>query len=152
MEVKLMTSHLARALRFSLSMAFVFLSCFSAVQAQNNPPAGSIAAEDEASAKQTPVTAGKGTDRLSTLRAQIKSAKTDAERMRLQRTLVDYLVALNKKDDAVNELRAMLREERVDPVAFYNIGNALARLGESDAAIESYRKAIKQRNGNYSHA
>jgi len=72
--------------------------------------------------------------------------------MRLQRTLVDYLVALNRKIEAVNELRAMARDERVDPIGFYNIGNALARLGDTDTAIETYRKAIKQRHGNYSHA
>jgi tetratricopeptide (TPR) repeat protein len=66
--------------------------------------------------------------------------------------LVDYLVALNKKSDAINELRSMSHEERLDPIGFYNIGNALARLGDTDSAIESYRKAIKQRHGNYARA
>jgi tetratricopeptide (TPR) repeat protein len=95
---------------------------------------------------------GKGADRLSVLRAQIEDAKTDAERMRLQRTLVDYLVALNKKSEAIDELRAWSRVERLDPIGFYNLGNALARLGDTDTAIEAYRKAIKQRHGNYTRA
>jgi tetratricopeptide (TPR) repeat protein len=105
-------------------------------------------AEDEPSAT---AEAGRS-DRVSTLRAQIKEAKTEAERSRLRRTLVDYLVALNKKQEAVDELRAMTKEERFDPVGFYNIGNALERLGDTGGAIEAYRKAIKQRKGNYPHA
>lgn len=152
MEIKLTDSNLVRVLRFSLSVAFVFLFCFSSALAQNNASASSTSSEDDGSVKQMPGTEGKSGDRISALRAQIASTKTGNERLRLQRTLVDYLVALNKKGEAINELRAMSREERIDPVGFYNIGNALARLGERDAAIESYRKAIKQRNGNYSHA
>jgi len=70
----------------------------------------------------------------------------------LQRTLVDYLVALNRKSEAVAELRAMMRENRADAVGFYNVGNALARLDERDAAIEAYRKAIDQRKGKYPRA
>lgn len=93
-----------------------------------------------------------GGDRLSTLRSQIEEAKTEGERARLRRTLVDYLVALGRKGEAVGELRVMSREERVDPIGFYNIGNALARLGDTDTAIDAYRKAIKQRHGNYARA
>jgi tetratricopeptide (TPR) repeat protein len=95
---------------------------------------------------------GKSVDRLGALRAQIEDAKTDAERNRLQRTLVDYLVALNKKSEAIDELRTWSRAERLDPIGFYNLGNALARLGDTDTAIEAYRKAIKQRHGNYARA
>jgi tetratricopeptide (TPR) repeat protein len=39
-----------------------------------------------------------------------------------------------------------------DPTSFYNIGNSFAGLGATDAAINSYRKAIEQRKGNYSRA
>src|SRR5256714_5041 len=46
----------------------------------------------------------------------------------------------------------MLSEERFDPPFFFNTGNALARLGEADAAVEAYRKAVAQRHGNYSRA
>lgn len=95
--------------------------------------------------------AGKG-DRLSTLRAQIKDAKTPAQRARLQRMLVDYLVALNQKGEAIAELRLMMKDERFDPVGFYNLGNALARLGDTETAITAYRKAIEQRQGNYARA
>ncbi|HVG32494.1 MAG TPA: tetratricopeptide repeat protein [Pyrinomonadaceae bacterium] len=91
-------------------------------------------------------------DRITTLRAQITETTDKAERARLQRTLVDYLIALNRQSEAVKELREMMRENRVDPVGFYNIGNALARLGDTPTAIDAYRKAIEQRHGNYSRA
>jgi tetratricopeptide (TPR) repeat protein len=91
-------------------------------------------------------------DRISVLRAQINEASERGERARLQRTLVDYLVALNRKSEAITELRAMSRENRVDAVGFYNIGNALARLGDTETAIAAYRKAIDQRKGKYPHA
>src|SRR5436853_4199922 len=153
MEVKLTTSNISLSLRFSLSVTIILLFCFSAALAQTDSTASSTLSEENVSAKQTPLaTAGKEGDRLSALRAQIASTKTGNERLRLERTLVDYLVALNKKGEAINELRAMSHEDRIDPVGFYNIGNALARLGDTDSAIGSYRKAIKQRNGNYSHA
>jgi tetratricopeptide (TPR) repeat protein len=170
-----------RALRF-LSMTFTLVFCVASAQAQNDltsKPAsvGSKANATAATAaektrsrrvEETPVAASgdessevkpaqpdandKGADRLSILRAQIEDAKTDTDRMRLQRTLVDYLVALNKKSEAIDELRAWSRVERLDPIGFYNLGNALARLGDTDAAIETYRKAIKQRHGNYARA
>lgn len=111
--------------------------------------AGSIETEDEPPALEEET--GK-VDRLSTLRAQIKDAKTNAQRARLQRMLVDYLVALNQKGEAVEELRIMMKDERFDPVGFYNIGNALARLGETETAVSAYRKAIEQRKGHYARA
>ena len=150
MKVKLLVPNLSLSLRYWLSVAFVF-GCFSSALAQTEASLSSTASEG-VSAKQVSQTAAKGNDRLDSLRAQIASAKTGDERMRLQRTLVDYLVALNRKIEAINELRAMARDERIDPVGFYNLGNALARLGDTDTAIETYRKAIKQRHGNYAHA
>jgi tetratricopeptide (TPR) repeat protein len=91
-------------------------------------------------------------DRIQALRTQIEGAKNEGERSRLRRTLIDYLVALDKKSEAIDELRAMAQEERSDPAGFYNIGNALARLGDTDGAINAYGKAIEQRRGNYSRA
>jgi tetratricopeptide (TPR) repeat protein len=164
-----------------LTMTLALVCCAASAQAQNDltskpAPVGSNApasttektrpgrvAEtpdttsiDEASAVNSapaqPNADGKGVDRLSVLRSQIEDARTDAERMRLQRTLVDYLVALNRKSEAVDELRAWSRSERLDPIGFYNLGNALARLNDTDTAIEAYRKAIKQRHGNYTRA
>jgi tetratricopeptide (TPR) repeat protein len=94
----------------------------------------------------------KGESRLSTLRGQIEDAKDERERARLRRMLVDYLVLLDQKHEAVTELRSMMREERFDPVGFYNIGNALVRLDDANTAIDAYRKAISQRHGNYARA
>lgn len=119
---------------------------------EEGPGEAAAASDPSESPDDPPLSIGEGGDRLGTLRAQIEGAKTEAERARLRRTLVDYLVALGKKSEAIGELRAMSREERVDPVGFYNIGNALARLGDTDTAIDAYRKAIKQRHGNYARA
>jgi tetratricopeptide (TPR) repeat protein len=92
------------------------------------------------------------TDRISVLRAQIKDAKTEIERVRLQRTLVDYLVALDRKTEAVAELRSMLGAENLDAASYYNIGNGLARLGDGEQAVEAYHKAVELRQGNYPRA
>ena len=80
------------------------------------------------------------------------SAASPSERSRLQRELAERLAESGRKSEAVELLRSMLSEERFDPPFFYNTGNALARLGESDAAVEAYRKAVAQRHGNYSRA
>jgi tetratricopeptide (TPR) repeat protein len=109
------------------------------------------AVETEEPSTATPEQAPKN-DRISSLRTQITETTDKTERARLQRTLVDYLVALNRQSEAVKELREMMRENRVDPVGFYNIGNALARLGDTPTAIDAYRKAIEQRHGNYARA
>ena len=118
----------------------------------NNSPASSDAAktDSESSVDDPPLMIGH--DRLSALRVQIEAAKTENERGRLQRMLIDYLVGLGKKSEAIAELRVMSRAERLDPIGFYNIGNALARLGDTDTAIDAYRKAIEQRHGNYARA
>jgi tetratricopeptide (TPR) repeat protein len=120
-----------------------------------DPTASPEASEAVVDSSETPASeSGEShqTDRISTLRAKIKDAKNEAERSRLRRTLIDYLVALDQKDEAVDELHLMAQDERFDPAGFYNIGNALARLGDTDGAIEAYRKAIEQRRGNYSRA
>ena len=115
-------------------------------------PEASGAVEGDGEAAATESNKPRSTDRISALREQLRNAKNEAERFRLRRTLIDYLVALNQESEAIDELHEMAQEERFDPTAFYNIGNALARLGDTDGAIESYRKAIEQRRGNYSHA
>lgn len=91
-------------------------------------------------------------DPLSSLREDIAAAAAPEERARLQFLLVDKLVAANKKEEAVTELHSMAGVDRFDPTAFFNIGNALLRLGDADGAIEAYRKAIDQRKGGYSRA
>lgn len=162
-----------RATSFVLSASFMLVFCLFAATAKaqtvptekssagaasamtaasTSSEAGGTADETKVAQAQPRASTEKGGDRLGTLRAQIAEAKTNAERWRLQRTLVDYLVALGKKREAVDELRAMARTEKLDPVYFYNTGNALARLGATEDAIGAYRKAIEQRHGNYSHA
>lgn len=89
---------------------------------------------------------------LEELRGRAEAEKNVAARGRLRRELVERLVALDRKAEAVSMLRVMLAEERFDPPFFYNVGNSLARLGESGAAVEAYRKASAQRRGNYSRA
>jgi tetratricopeptide (TPR) repeat protein len=124
----------------------------AAGEANTTPGETKAGGEAEGEKARRGATAARAGDRLDALRAQIEEAKTDAERWRLQRTLVDYLVALGKKREAVAELRAMTRTEKLDPIYFYNTGNALARLGAIDDAVEAYRKAIEQRRGNYARA
>ena len=68
-------------------------------------------------------------DTLETLRTQLESAAGDSDR-----------------------LNAIANSNAFDPVGFYNLGNALARLGHNEAAIAAYRKAITQRKGFYSRA
>lgn len=68
-------------------------------------------------------------DTVETLRTQIESATSDSDR-----------------------INAIANSNAFDPVGFYNLGNALARLGHNEAAIAAYRKAITQRKGFYSRA
>jgi tetratricopeptide (TPR) repeat protein len=137
------------ARRVSASALLVLAFCLMPVRAQSGPAS---TPSTDPRAESTPAASQKG-DRIGNLREQINQAKDKpGERARLQRVLVDYLIALNRKSEAITELRAMVREDRVDPVGFYNLGNALARLGATDGAIEAYRKAIIQRKGNYSRA
>ncbi|MCA1593950.1 MAG: tetratricopeptide repeat protein [Acidobacteria bacterium] len=89
---------------------------------------------------------------LGEMRTRLNESKPGAERARLRRAYVERLVELDRRAEAVAELRAMIVEERFDPPYFYNTGNALARLGESNAAVEAYRKAVEQRHGNYARA
>ncbi|HEY0077630.1 MAG TPA: tetratricopeptide repeat protein [Pyrinomonadaceae bacterium] len=124
----------------------------STAPASASVPASGVAA----SPKDTPNVVADAATRveaeLEELRAQILDAKTEADRVRLQRQLADRLVELKRTADAVTLLRSMMRVERFDPISFYNIGNALARLDDAQAAAEAYRKAIAQKNGNYSRA
>jgi tetratricopeptide (TPR) repeat protein len=86
------------------------------------------------------------------LRNQIDAEPNGPERIRLQLKLADQLVAANKKPEAIAELHLVTVTGVFDPQDLYNAGNALARLGDSEEAINAYRKAIDQRKGNYSRA
>jgi len=89
---------------------------------------------------------------LTSLRDEIEATPSGSERVRLQLKLAEQLVAAGKKTEATKELRAIIDANVFDPQVLYNAGNALARLGNSDDAINAYRKAIDQRKGNYSRA
>jgi tetratricopeptide (TPR) repeat protein len=86
------------------------------------------------------------------LRDQIDATPNGSERVHLQLKLAEQLVAAGKKTEAINELRAIINANVFNPQVLYNAGNALARLGDPDEAINAYRKAIEQRKGNYSRA
>jgi tetratricopeptide (TPR) repeat protein len=84
--------------------------------------------------------------------ASAEASQSPAERARQRQTEAERLAASGNKTEAVALLRSMLAEERFDPAFFYNTGNALARMGESESAVEAYRKAVAQRRGNYARA
>ncbi|HEX6730668.1 MAG TPA: tetratricopeptide repeat protein, partial [Pyrinomonadaceae bacterium] len=91
-------------------------------------------------------------DPMTTLRDEIDAASTPQERIRLQLKLADMLLANGKRTEAVAELRSITAVEVFDPQGFYNTGNALARLGDTNEAVNAYKKAIEQRKGRYSRA
>lgn len=80
------------------------------------------------------------------------SAQTRAEYNQQQLKAAQELVDTGHRSEALVELHKILNADGFDPVGFYNLGNAFARLGESDAAIRAYKRAIEQRNGGYSRA
>lgn len=92
------------------------------------------------------------TDPVLALRDEIDAASTPQDRIRLQLKLADLLIAKGHSSEAVNELRSITSVEAFDPQGFYNTGNALARLGDTEAAVNAYKKAIEQRKGKYSRA
>ena len=80
------------------------------------------------------------------------SAQTRVEYNQQQLKAAQELVDTGHRSEALVELYKILNLNGFDPVGFYNLGNAFARLGESDAAIRAYKRAIEQRNGGYSRA
>ena len=112
------------------------------------------AAEDlgESAAKTADESASDPKSDLMTLRDEIEAASDARERARLQLKLADQLALSDRKQEAIAELHSITAEDRFDPQGFYNVANALARLGELDGAVSVYRKAIEQRKGRYSRA
>jgi tetratricopeptide (TPR) repeat protein len=100
-------------------------------------------------AETTPATVS---DPIQALRDEIDAATISQERISLQLKLAEMLVANGKRTEAVSELRSITKVEVFDPQGFYNTGNALARLGDTDEAVNAYKKAIEQRKGKYSRA
>jgi tetratricopeptide (TPR) repeat protein len=91
-------------------------------------------------------------DPVVTLRNQIEAAPNAAERNRLRLKLSELLHSTGHKTEALAELNTIATSNSFDPIGFYNLGNAFARFGESEAAMTAYRTAIEQRKGGYSRA
>ncbi|MBV9925914.1 MAG: tetratricopeptide repeat protein [Acidobacteria bacterium] len=91
-------------------------------------------------------------EEVEALRARAEAASNPSERARLRLSLAETLAEGGGKAEASALARELVAEERFDPQFFYNAGNALARMGESEAAAEAYRKAVAQKHGNYSRA
>ena len=133
--------------------AAALLGCAPRASAQtpDAPKGAEVVRERRADAAES----GKG-QAAETARAEeaprAEGPQSPAERARERQAAAERLAESGNKAEAVAMLRAMLSEERFDPPFFYNTGNALARLGESEAAAEAYRKAVAQRRGNYSRA
>ncbi|HEX7318496.1 MAG TPA: tetratricopeptide repeat protein [Pyrinomonadaceae bacterium] len=95
---------------------------------------------------------GASIEEVEALRAKVEAASNPSERARLRLSLADALAEGGRRAEAVEVVRASVADERFDPQFYYNAGNALARLGESNAAADAYQKAIAQRRGNYARA
>jgi tetratricopeptide (TPR) repeat protein len=91
-------------------------------------------------------------DAIKALREEIAAATLVPDRNRLQLKLAEELVKTGHKTEALAELFGILNSNGFDPIGYYNLGNAFARLGESESAVTAYRRAIEQRNGGYSRA
>ena len=91
-------------------------------------------------------------DPVVALREQIEAAPSAAQRNHLRLKLSELLLNTGHKTEALAELNTIANSGSFDPVGFYNLGNAFARLGDSEAAMTAYKTAIEQRNGRYSRA
>ena len=129
--------------------------CLTGAQAQTDSRVRRTEAKPSETPAQPPAIDEKGNvdgDPIATLRAQIEAASLFQDRNRLQLKLADELVKKGYKTEALKELFAVLNGNGFDPVGFYNLGNAFARLGETQSAITAYQRAIEQRKGRYSRA
>jgi tetratricopeptide (TPR) repeat protein len=117
---------------------------------QTSEPTQTTTSQPAANQSQAPVKET-SSDPVAQLREQIDSA-SGPERNSLRLKLVGELIAGNNKTDALAELHSLVNTDVFDPQNFYNAGNAFARLGDNEGAIQAYRKAIEQRKGHYSRA
>ena len=138
----------------------LLLACAPCAWAQGEgaPKAGEVVRERRVAAappKAGPAheeAAAASSEEVEALRAKAEAATSPAERARLRLSLAEALAEGGKPSEAIGLVRAEVLEERFDPQFFYNAGNALARLGESEGAAEAYRKAVAQKRGNYARA
>jgi tetratricopeptide (TPR) repeat protein len=133
------------------ALAFLICACAPCAWAQTTAPKSGEAVRERR------VTAAETADATAENSAENAGAPADeskdaAGRARQRQEEASRLAESGDKAEAVALLRSMLAEDRFDPQFFYNTGNALARLGESEAAADAYRKAVAQRHGNYARA
>lgn len=134
-----------------LSLVFCFGEAVIFGQQTDNPSEKPSAVKTPPSTEED-LEANQAPDLLTSLRDQIAASQSGAERNRLRLALAEQLIAAGKRAEANNELRAITNSDEFDPQGLYNTGNAFARLGDSEQAINAYRKAVEQRKGNYSRA
>ena len=89
---------------------------------------------------------------ISSLCLAAAVAQTASQRNAEQLKAAQELVDSGKRSEALAELNKIAASTDFDPAGFYNLGNAFARLAETDAAVNAYRRAIEQRKGSYSRA
>jgi tetratricopeptide (TPR) repeat protein len=152
------------SLSVKLSAALLACACAPCVRAQEPASKGSEAVrERRANAAEAPKGAPSSDDEAAAEASDTKQAaasqgapadeaQSPAERARSRQALAERLAESGNRAEAVALLRSTLAEDRFDPALFYNTGNALARMGETEAAVEAYRKAVAQRRGNYARA
>ena len=121
--------------------AFVLLSCVPCARAQEAGAGGEVV-------RVRRVSRDAAGEEIEALRAKAEGASNPSERARLRLSLAEALAEGGSREEAVALVRDLLSEERFDPQLFYNAGNALARMGESEAAAEASRKAVAQKRGN----
>jgi tetratricopeptide (TPR) repeat protein len=140
-----------------LAVALLACACAPSARAQEGttPKAPEVVRErrvEAAAATPAGAPSAEAVAELEALRAQAEAAAAPAERGRLSLALAERLAQTGRRAEAAELLRTVSADERFDPQFFYNAGNALARLGESEAAADAYRKAVAQRRGNYARA
>lgn len=139
-----------------LTLVFILISTALVAVAQTPDPKSTEKTRARTVAANTSEPAKKDvdniTDPVTSLREELAAAANDADRNRLHLKLADLLLATGQKTEALAELHEIGKSNAFDPVGFYNLGNAFARLGETEFAINAYQTAIDQRNGRYSRA
>ena len=126
----------------------------AATETASKPQTTQEPAKSDVTAKAAPVSekpAVLSSDPVTELREQIETTEVGPERIKLQLKLADTLVTSGHRTEALKELNSIAGLDVFDPPGFYNLGNAFARLGETDGAVNAYQKSIEQR-GNHSRA
>lgn len=93
-------------------------------------------------------------DPLDELRQAVEAAAAQPARLRAARFAYAQALAQAGRDaDAAAQYRQAIHESRGnDPVSYYNLGNAYARLQQNEQAAEAYRRALEQRFNHYARA